>query len=411
MKILRCNICKTPLNQTFVDLGMVPLVSSYLKPEELEQMEPFYPLRVYVCEMCYLVQLPEVQTPAQLFSHYPYFSSYSESWLHHAKTYVEHMIERFGLNRTSRVLEIGSNDGYLLQYFKERGIPVLGVEPAENVAKVAQSAGIPTIVKFFGLQTAKELLAEGKQADLVAGNNVLAHVPDLNDFVPGMQIVLKPQGVITMEFPHLMKLITENQFDTIFHEHFSYLSFITVQELFKKHGLTIFDVEELPTHGGSLRIYARHTYDNTKSNTNRVRHLRAQERRAGFDSLHTYTTFAKKIYLTKHKLLEFLIHVRRHGHSIVGYGASGKGCILLNYCGIRSDFIDYTVDISSQKQGYLIPGVHIPINHPDKIKETKPDYLLILSWNLKDEIMGQMAYIREWGGRFIVPIPDVTVMS
>lgn len=398
------------MKQTFVDLGMVPLVSSYLKPGDLQQMEPFYPLHVYVCEMCYLVQLPEVQTPEQLFGHYPYFSSYSKTWLQHAKAYVEHMTERFGLDCRSHVLEIASNDGYLLQYFKERGVPVLGVEPAENVAKVAQSAGIPTIVKFFGVQTAKELLVEGKQADLIAGNNVLAHVPDLNDFVRGMKILLKVQGVITMEFPHLMKLMAENQFDTIFHEHFSYLSFITVQQLFNKHDLTIFDVEELPTHGGSLRIYARHTEDNTKPNTERVRDLREREFRARLDSMETYATFAQKAYATKHKLLEFLIQAKWRGHSIVGYGAPGKGCVLLNYCGIRSDFIDYTVDLSSHKQGYLIPGVHIPINHPDKIKETKPDYLLILPWNLKDEIIEQMAFIREWGGQFIVPIPEVNVV-
>ena len=411
MSRLQCNFCKTPLKHTFVDLGMSPLVSSYLTAENLHQMEPFYPLHVYVCETCHLVQLPEVQTPEQLFSDYPYFSSYSHTWLQHAKAYVEQMIERFGFNSDSHVVEIASNDGYLLQYFKERGISVLGVEPAQNVAKVAQAAGIPTFVKFFGIQTAQELVGNGKQADLVVGNNVLAHVPDLNDFVEGMRILLKSQGIITMEFPHLMHLMAENQFDTIFHEHFSYLSFITVEKIFAEHGLTIFDVEELSTHGGSLRIYARHAEDVTKLVTAKVAHLRLKEVRSSFDNIETYSSFAEKVYQTKHKLLEFLIQVKRDGKSVAGYGAPGKGCVLLNYCGIRSDLIGYTVDRSPHKQGYLLPGVHIPIHHPDKIKETKPDYLLILPWNLKDEIMEQNAFILGWRGKFIVPIPEVRVYS
>lgn len=411
MRTLKCNFCKATLKHTFVDLGMSPLVSSYLRKEDLHQMEPFYPLHVYVCETCYLVQLPEVQTPEKLFSHYPYFSSYSETWLQHAKAYVEYMIERFGFDSRSQVVEIASNDGYLLQYFKEKGVPVLGVEPARNVAEVAQATAIPTIVKFFGIQTAQELVGEGKQADLIVGNNVLAHVPDLNDFVGGMKILLKPQAVITMEFPHLMKLMAENQFDTIFHEHFSYLSFMTVRRIFTGHGLIIFDVEELATHGGSLRIYAGHTDDDTKSITENVEDLEARELQAGFTKIETYASFAPRAHMVKHKLVEFLKKVKRDGLSVVGYGAPGKGCILLNYCGIRSDLIDYTVDRSPHKQGYLMPGVHIPIHHPDKIKETKPDFVLILPWNLKDEIMEQMAFIRHWGGQFIVPIPEVRVYS
>lgn len=409
MNTLRCNFCKTPLKYTFVDLGRAPLVSSYLRPEDLHHMEPFYPLHVYVCESCYLVQLPEAQTPEQLFSNYPYFSSYSESWLKHAKAYVAYMIERFGFNTTSQVVEIASNDGYLLQYFKKEGVPVLGVEPAKNVAEVAEVAGIPTITKFFGVQVAKELVAAGYRGDLVLGNNVLAHVPDLNDFVGGMKLLLKPQGVITMEFPHLMKLMVENQFDTIFHEHFSYLSFITVNKIFAKHGLTIFDVQEIPTHGGSLRIFARHTDDDSSPVNTSFGDLVDRELKAGLNKIETYASFSQKVQVTKHKLLEVLIKLKQAGHSLVGYGAPGKGCVLLNYCGIRSDFLDYTVDRNPHKQGYLMPGVHIPIYHQDKIRQTKPDYVLILPWNLKTEIMEQMAFIRQWGGQFIVAIPHVKI--
>lgn len=411
MKTIKCRFCRTPLKYSFTDLGMSPLANSYLKPEDLRQMEPFYPLQAYVCETCYLVQLAEVQTPEQIFSDYAYFSSYSETWLKHSKAYTEHMMERFGFDSGSLVVEIASNDGYLLQYFKEKGVPVLGVEPAENVAKVAQVAGIPTIVKFFGVQTATELAAEGKRADLLVGNNVLAHVPNLNDFVRGMKILLKLQGIITMEFHHLMRLMMENQFDTIYHEHFSYFSFFTVEKVFAEHGLTIFDVEELPTHGGSLRIYARHAEDETKSITDHVKELRDRELRAGFNKIETYTSFAQKVRVTKRKLLGFLIQAKEEGKSIVGYGAPAKGNTLLNYCGIRSDFIDCTVDRSPYKQGHFLPGTHIPIYHPDRIKETMPDYLLILPWNLKDEIMEQMAYVREWGCQFVVPIPDVKVYS
>jgi SAM-dependent methyltransferase len=307
------------------------------------------------------------------------------------------------------VVEIASNDGYLLQYFKEKGIPVLGIEPAANVAEFARNVGIPTVVKFFGRRTAQELVLEGKRADLLLGNNVLAHVPDINDFVSGMKILLKPDGIITMEFPHLLKLIEENQFDTIFHEHFSYLSFMTVERIFAEHGLVVFDVEEVPTHGGSLRIYAGHAEAREKPKSERARELRERELGAGFDRIESYAAFEKKARITKHKLIKFLVEVKQEGRSIVGYGAPGKGCILLNYCGIRSDFLDYLVDLSPHKQGLFIPGTHNPIYHPDKIRETKPDYVLILPWNLKNEIMEQMNFIREWGGRFIVPIPEVTV--
>lgn len=371
--------------------------------------EYFYPLHAHVCETCYLVQLPELQSPEEIFSNYSYFSSYSETWLKHAKDYTDLMIERFGLDSNSQVIEIASNDGYLLQYFKERKISVLGIEPAKNVAVVAQEAGIPTTVKFFGVQTARKLATEGKYADLLLGNNVLAHVPNLNDFVRGLKLLLKPQGIITMEFPHLMRLIEENQFDTIYHEHFSYFSFITVKKIFEKHCLTLFNVEELPTHGGSLRIYARHTKDTSKPINKSVNELIAKEEAGGFTKMEFYLSFFEKVKETKRNILDFLIKAKKQGKSIAGYGAPAKGNTLLNYCGIRTDFIDYTVDRSPHKQGHFLPGSHIPIYHPDKIKETKPDYLLILPWNLKEEIMQQMAHIYQWGGQFVVLIPNVTV--
>lgn len=404
-----CRFCGSNLQHRFVDLGMSPLANSYVKPSQLNQMEPFYPLCVYICECCFLVQLPECVSPRDIFSDYAYFSSYSDGWLQHCRAYTDMIVTRCGLNVESQVVEIGSNDGYLLQYFVQKGIPVVGVEPAANVGEVAIKKGIPTRVKFFGQETACELVAEGRQADLLLGNNVLAHVPDLNDFVRGMKILLKPEGVITMEFPHLMRLMAENQFDTIYHEHFSYFSVITVEKVFAKHGLTVFDVEELPTHGGSLRIYACHTEDASKPIRQRVTDLRAREEAAGFTRLEHYLSFAEKVKETKRKLLTFLIAARGEGKSIAGYGAAAKGNTLLNYCGVRSDMIDYTVDRSPHKQGHFLPGTHIPIYHPDRIKETRPDYLLILPWNIKDEIMEQTAYIRDWGGKFVVPIPEVRV--
>jgi SAM-dependent methyltransferase len=406
-----CRFCSCNLTHTFVDLGMSPLCESFLTAEQLNQMEPFYPLHVYVCEHCLLVQLQEYVRPETIFTEYAYFSSYSDSWLQHAKSYADLMVERFNIGTQRQVVELASNDGYLLQYFVQKGIRVLGVEPAANVAQAAIKKGIPTVVKFFGTKTAQELSAERGKADLLLGNNVLAHVPDLNDFVAGMKIMLKPKGLITMEFPHLMRLMEENQFDTIYHEHFSYFSFATVEKVFAAHRLTIFDVEELPTHGGSLRIYACHSEDTDKSVTQRVIDLRAREEAAGFIRLKTYLCFAKKVEETKRNLLNFLIKAKREGKSIAGYGAPGKGNTLLNYCGIRTDFIDYTVDRNSYKHGKYTPGTHIPIYDPGKISETKPDYIFIFPWNLKTEIMKQLAYVREWGAQFVVPIPEVKVFS
>ncbi|GJQ22815.1 MAG: methyltransferase [Candidatus Brocadia sapporoensis] len=409
-KYKKCRFCATSLKHTFADLGMSPLANSYLNEIQLQQMEPFYPLHVYVCETCYLVQLPVFESPEHIFSDYAYFSSYSESWLKHAKAYTDLMVGRFGFNSHSQVIEIASNDGYLLQYFKASGVSVLGVEPAKNVAKAARDKGIPTIDKFFGVQTAQELVAEGKSADLLLGNNVLAHVPNINDFVKGMKIILKPKGVITMEFPHLMQLMDENQFDTIYHEHFSYFSLIVVDKIFTSHGLTLFDVDELPTHGGSLRIYACHVEDTSKPIDKRIIDLKDKERALGFTHLEHYFTFSEKMKETKRKILLFLVEAKQCGKSIVGYGAPAKGNTLLNYCGIRTDFIDYTVDRSPHKQNHYLPGTHIPIFNPEKINETKPDYLLILPWNLKEEIMDQMSRIREWGGKFVVFIPKVEVL-
>jgi hypothetical protein len=404
-----CRFCGTKLEQTFVDLGMSPLCESFLPSEHLNQMEPFYPLHVQVCGNCFLVQLEAYVTPEHIFSDYAYFSSYSDSWLAHAKRYTDLMMERFGIGAKGFVVELASNDGYLLQYFVEKKVPVLGIEPAANVAEVAIKKGVPTVVKFFGRESARELAASGKKADLLLGNNVLAQVPDLNDFVAGMKILLAPAGVITMEFPHLQRLMTENQFDTIYHEHFSYFSFVTAEKIFAAHGLTLFDVEELPTHGGSLRIYGRHVEDSSKPVTTRVNELRKRELDAGYLRLDTYSRFAEQVKETKRKLLEFLIQAKRNGKKIAGYGAPGKGNTLLNYCAIRTDFLDYTVDRNPYKHGRFLPGTHVPIYSPDRIRETKPDFLLILPWNLKDEIIKQNAFIREWGGKFVVPIPEVQV--
>jgi len=390
---------------------MSPLSNSYIHSEQLQKMEPFYPLHVYVCEACHLVQLPMFQNPEAIFGDYAYFSSYSDTWLQHVKSYTDMVSKRFFINSNSMVVEIASNDGYLLQYFKGKGIPVLGIEPARNVAKSAQEAGVPTVVKFFGVQTATELAADGQHADLIIGNNVLAHVPDINDFVKGMKILLKPDGIITMEFPHLLRLIQGNQFDTIYHEHFSYLSLMVVKKIFDTHGLTVFDVEELSTHGGSLRIYARHSEDPSKSVCRSVPELIEREIKEHFSSLNYYLDFDDKLRESKRNILEFLIGLKKEGKTLVGYGAPAKGNTLLNYCGIRTDFIDFTVDRSPHKQGHYLPGTRIPIFHPDKIRESRPDYLIILPWNLKEEIMGQMAHIKDWGGRFVVLIPDVKVYA
>jgi SAM-dependent methyltransferase len=406
-----CRHCGEPLEHSFCDLGMSPPSNAYLTQAQLHQMEKFYPLHAYVCGSCFLVQLQEFESPEQIFSDYAYFSSYSQSWLDHAKAYTDDMISRFGFGKASQVVEIASNDGYLLQYFRERGVPVLGIEPAINVAAVAQKAGIPTLTKFFGTKTAAALKAEGMQADLLLGNNVLAHVPDLNDFVQGLKMALKPGGVITMEFPHLLRLMRENQFDTIYHEHFSYFSFLTVERVFARHGLRMFDVEQIPTHGGSLRIFAAHAEAAQPPEQQRVAQLRQEEMAAGLADMQAYRDFAEQVKRTKRLLLEFLIEAKRSGKTVAGYGAPAKGNTLLNYCGIRSDFLDYTVDLSPHKQGKFLPGVHIPVFHPDKVRETRPDYLLVLPWNLRDEIIGQMAHIREWGGKFVLPIPEVRVVQ
>jgi len=373
-------------------------------------MEPFFPLHVYVCGECFLVQLEEFVPPEEIFTEYAYFSSYSDTWLAHAKSYVDLVTKRFGLSTGSFAIELASNDGYLLQYFVDKGIPVLGIEPAANVAAAAVSKGVPTLVKFFGVQTAKDLVANGQRADLIAANNVLAQVPDLNDFVGGMRILLNPGGVITVEFPHLMKLIQENQFDTIYHEHFSYFSFQTAERIFAAHGLVLFDVEEIPTHGGSLRIYGRRADDVTKPVCETVARLKEQETEYGLGHLDGYLSFAENVKETKRKLLEFLIQAKREGKRIAGYGAPGKGNTLLNYCGIRTDFLDFTVDRNPYKQGKFLPGTHIPIHSPELIRQERPDYVMILPWNFREEIVRQLYYIREWGGKFIVPIPEVTVI-
>jgi 2-polyprenyl-3-methyl-5-hydroxy-6-metoxy-1,4-benzoquinol methylase len=411
MKPAACRFCGAPLALSFADLGMSPPSNSYLEAEDLNRMERFYPLHAWVCEKCFLVQLEEFETPEQIFSDYAYFSSYSESWLAHAKAYTQAMTARLGLNAGSFVVEIASNDGYLLQYFVAQGIPVLGIEPAANVAAVAEKKGVPTLVKFFGTQTARELAAAGRKADLILGNNVLAHVPDLNDFVRGMGVLLKPGGVVTMEFPHLLRLMQENQFDTIYHEHFSYISFVVAERVFAAHGLTLFDVDEIPTHGGSLRIYARHAWNGALRVSAKVAELREREHAAGMERAETYRTFAEQVKATKRSLLKFLIGAKESGKSVVGYGAPAKGNTLLNYCGVRSDLLEYTVDRSPHKQGRFLPGVHIPIHAPEKIMQTRPDYVLILPWNLREEIVGQMAGIRAWGGRFVVPIPETKVLD
>lgn len=406
----KCRFCAADLHATFVDLGMSPPCQNHVTPEQLNEAEAFYPLHAYVCDRCFLVQLQEFVTPDNIFSEYAYFSSYSTSWVEHARRYAHMAIERFGLGRGSKVMEIASNDGYLLQHFVAAGVPVLGIEPAANVARVAVDKGIPTTVRFFGRETATAIRAEHGQPDLLLGNNVLAHVPDLNDFVAGMKILLAPNGVITMEFPHLERLMAENQFDTIYHEHFSYFSLVTVEKVFAHHGLVLFDVEELPTHGGSLRIFARHAENAALPVGQRVIDLRRRETDDGFLTLERYRGFDAQVKATKRKLLSFLIEARNQGKKVVGYGAPGKGNTLLNYCGIRTDFLDFTVDANPYKQGKFTPGTRIPILAPDAIRAARPDYVLILPWNLKDEISKAGAYIAEWGGRFVVPIPEVRVL-
>ncbi|MEA2763271.1 MAG: hypothetical protein QOD47_2555 [Gemmatimonadaceae bacterium] len=404
-----CRFCGTSFRHRVVDLGMSPLCESFLAADQLNGMEAFYPLHVWVCEKCFLVQLEEYVGGEEIFTDYAYFSSFSDSWLEHCRRYVDQMIEGLELTTKSEVVEIASNDGYLLQFFLKRGIPSLGIEPAANVAKAAREKGVETIVRFFGREVAQELRSAGRHPDLILGNNVLAQVPDLNDFVGGLKILLGPTGVVTIEFPHLLRTIDGNQFDQIYHEHFSYFSLYSVERIFEAHGLPIFDVEELATHGGSIRIYAAHEDDSSKSVTERLLALREREAVAGVDTLAYYDDFESRVRETKRKLLEFLIAAKRAGKRVVGYGAPGKGNTLLNYCGIRTDFLDFTVDRSPHKHGKFLPGTHIPILAPEKLWEAKPDYVLILPWNLKTEIMDQLAGIREWGGQFVVPIPEVTI--
>jgi len=407
----KCRFCGTELKHTFVDLGMSPLCEDFLKEHELKEMEAFYPLHVYVCSECFLVQLEEFVTPQDIYKEYDYFSSYSDSWLEHSKKYVDMITQKLQLDSNSFVVELASNDGYLLQYFKEKNIPTLGVEPSPQVAQHAIDQGIPTEMVFFGRKTVGPLIENYRKADLILGNNVLAHVPDINDFVSGMKTMLRPRGVITMEFPLLLNLMENNQFDTIYHEHFSYLSFLTVDKIFKSHGLTLFDVQELPTHGGSIRIFAKHTENKDMPITSRVTELKEREFRKGITDLDYYRDFAENVKETKRKILETLISLKREGKTIVGYGAPGKGNTLLNYCGIGTDFLDYTVDRNEHKHGKFLPGSLIPIYHPQKIKQTKPDFVFILPWNLKDEIMKSMSYIGQWGGQFLVPIPEMKIFE
>lgn len=410
MAQIECRFCSSELEHTFVDLGMSPIANDMLSKEKLNSMEPFFPLHVYVCEKCFLVQLPEHQSPEAIFNdQYTYFSSYSESWLRHAKKYVDMMTDRFSYDENSLVVELASNDGYLLQYFKEKSIPVLGIEPAGNAAQVAIDKGVPSLVKFFGENTATELLNEGKKADLILGNNVLAHVPDINDFVSGMTILLKSDGIVTVEFPHLMSLMELNQFDTIYHEHFSYLSLSTVNEIFLKHQLKVFDVQQLESHGGSIRVFATHVDNDEQSLSDDLKAMLKQEEEKGYRNISHYLGYQDKVNLTKRNLLKFLIGEKEKGKTIVAYGAPAKGNTLLNYCGVRTDFIDYTVDKSPHKQGMYLPGVHIPVYDPKKIVETRPDYVIILPWNLRIEISQQMEEVRSWGGKFVVTMPALEI--
>jgi C-methyltransferase C-terminal domain/Putative zinc binding domain/Methyltransferase domain len=405
-----CLACGAVLTRSFVDLGTSPLSNAFLKPERLAGPELHHPLNTFVCESCFLVQLPRHESREAIFDdQYAYFSSFSDSWLKHAQNYAEQMRKRLDLKPNSLVVEIASNDGYLLRWFKDQGIQVLGVEPTANTAEAAIKMGIPTRVEFFGAAFASQLVSEGHQADLTAANNVLAHVPDIHDFVEGFRILLKATGTATFEFPHLLQLMRHTQFDTIYHEHFSYLSLQVVERVFGEHGLVVHDVEELPTHGGSLRVFASHAAAKLPVSES-VLTVRAKEREANFAHQNGYDGFAAKVQRVKNELLSFLIEAKKSGEQVVGYGAPAKGNTLLNYCGVKSDLLTYTVDRSPHKQGHFLPGIRIPIFSPEKISETKPDYVLILPWNLKEEITEQMAHIRDWGGRFVVPIPNLEIL-
>ena len=406
----KCRFCAAPLARTFVDVGMSPLCESFGPADRLDHAEAFYPLHVRVCDRCLLVQLGEYVSPTDIFTEYAYFSSYSTSWVEHARRYVDQITERLGLGAESFVVELASNDGYLLQHFVARGVRVLGIEPAANVAAVATGKGIPTRVAFFGVETATAVSREYGQADLIVGNNVLAHVPDINDFVGGAKSLLARGGTVTMEFPHLMKLVEGNQFDTIYHEHFSYLSFMVVVRIFERHGLSVFDVEELSTHGGSLRVFAEHADETARPMAERARSLLQRELDAGYGTIDGYAGYQAKVDRTKHALLSFLIDAKRSGKRIAAYGAPGKGNTLLNYCAIRRDFIDFAVDANPYKHGRFTPGTRIPILAPSALRDARPDYVLILPWNLREEISRVASYVSDWGGRFVVPIPEVTVL-
>jgi SAM-dependent methyltransferase len=406
-----CRLCESPLRTTFADLGMSPLANTYPRARDIGRGETVYPLHAYVCDECLLVQLPVFARPEEIFTDYAYFSSYSDSWVDHARRYVEEMVRRFPLGPASRVLEVASNDGYLLQFFQARGVPVLGIEPARNVAEVARERGIDTLAAFFDAGLARELVEEGRDADLVVGNNVLAHVPDVHDFVEGLRIVLRPHGLVTMEFPHLLRLMQKREFDTIYHEHFSYFSLLAVERLFAAHALRLVDVEELPTHGGSIRVFARRREDVSDGPSTRVERLRTEELRAGLGDLDTYAAFDEACRAAKRDLLDFLIQAKRQRRSIVAYGAAAKGTTLLNYCGVGRDFVDYVVDRSPHKQGRLLPGTTLPIHAPERVAETRPDYLLLLAWNLREEITAQMRSVRDFGCRFVLPIPHVEVLD
>jgi hypothetical protein len=406
-----CRFCGTQLAHLLVDLGMSPLCESYVSEDAYNRMERFYPLRVFVCQECYLAQLDEYVSPADIFTEYAYFSSYADSWVSHAWRYCEEMTRRLGLGRDSMVVEVASNDGYLLQHFVERGIPCYGVEPAANVARVAIEKGVPTEIVFFGTDTANRLAADGRMADLVIGNNVLAQVPRLNDFVAGLKRLMKPHAVVTIEFPHLLRLLEDNQFDTIYHEHYYYFSLIAVERVFGRHGITLFDVEQLPTHGGSLRIFGRHRDDVAKPVTDRVVALREAEHAAGLTSLDAYRDFSKQVQETKRAILSFLIEAARAGKSVAAYGAPGKGNTLLNYCGIKTDLIEYTCDRNPYKQGKYLPGSRIPIRAPEQLARTRPDYVVIMPWNFKDEIVEQLRHVAEWSGKLVVFIPRITIID
>ena len=407
---MNCRFCETKLEHVFIDLGEAPPSNSFLNAAQLDKPESYFPLKIFVCSNCFLVQVDEHKKASEIFDNeYAYFSSYSTSWLAHAKTYTEKMVDRFGISKNSLVVEIASNDGYLLQYFKEKEIHVLGIEPTESTAKVAREKGIESITEFFGEDFAKKLTSENRKADLLLGNNVLAHVPDINDFVKGLKVALKMEGVITMEFPHLVKLIENNQFDTIYHEHFSYFSFTTVCRIFEAHGLVMFDVDEIPTHGGSLRIYAGNKEDTSKSISDKVGELLERENSIGISDLNYYKGFGEKVNGIKKELLQFLLEQKNAGKKVAAYGAAAKGNTLLNYCGIKNDVISFVVDASPHKQGKFLPGSHIPIVAEEEIKKNKPDFIIIFPWNIKEEIINQLNFIREWGGQFVISIPELEI--